>query len=496
MNSRQRNVLLSSALLAGAGIGAYYLYTKNKETKTTVGESKVVGRELVIRILKEIDREMFSVLSNISMISNQIKEQSRGRVSHNEIKDFLLRHNDQITGQIKALSDKIYDKYGLEEKDLRHACEVTYAEDKEIKVILNESKTAFDKAFMGGSPSLKTEIPAALTADLTLNLMSKIMKETLFKIQEFLQDLKNKGIQISSHNPQVLMGLQELKLDDIRKDTLVAEGLDKYPDPPLKIFQYATQKYAQEDPVFTEKFMKLEMQNQRAMESLMRDEADALIHIEAIGAHLSQNLTVSNEYKKGVIQASPNKKEKKTVDAQLEEEVKALEQIKALQSQVSFQLKNALEDSAFPEDLVSSAVNTLFNVFNNIHQEKSAVLRGESVIVEAPKEAEGEVKAEEEKIVYEETNVLTESIVNGVQAAEEEAKKPVAIVETTITTEVKEVVDAEGETHVETVTEEKTVVVTENEVAEVTEVRVEETIVDKTAEEVSEETNNNAVEGN
>jgi len=212
--------------------------------------------------------------------------------------------------------------------------------------------------------------------------------------------------------------------------------------------------------------------------------------------NIKNTYSVSNEYKKGVIQASPNKKEKKTVDAQLEEEVKALEQIKALQSQVSFQLKNALEDSAFPEDLVSSAVNTLFNVFNNIHQEKSAVLRGESVIVEAPKEAEGEVKAEEEKIVYEETNVLTESIVNGVQAAEEEAKEPVAIVETTITTEVKEVVDAEGETHVETVTEEKTVVVTENEVAEVTEVRVEETIVDKTAEEVSEETNNNAVEGN
>lgn len=123
---------------------------------------------------------------------------------------------------------------------------------------------------------------------------------------------------------------------------MVAEGLDKYPDPPLKIFQYATQKYAQEDPVFTEKFMKLEMQNQRAMESLMRDEPDSLIHIEAIGSHLTQNLTyiefieewslktprsVSNEYKKSVVQASP-KKEKKTTEAQAEEDLKALEQIK------------------------------------------------------------------------------------------------------------------------------------------------------------------------
>lgn len=39
-----------------------------------------------------------------------------------------------------------------------------------------------------------------------------------------------------------------------------------------------------------------------------------------------------------------------------------------LQHQVSFQLKNALEDSDFPQELVQSAVNTLFNVFDNINK--------------------------------------------------------------------------------------------------------------------------------
>jgi len=46
--------------------------------------------------------------------------------------------------------------------------------------------------------------------------MKKIMKESLFKIQQFLQNLKEKGITISYQNPKVLMGLQDLKLDDIR----------------------------------------------------------------------------------------------------------------------------------------------------------------------------------------------------------------------------------------------------------------------------------------
>ncbi len=102
--------------------------------------------------------------------------------------------------------------------------------------------------------------------------------------------------------------------------------------------------------------------------------------------------------------------------------------------------------------MVSSAVNTLFNVFNNIHQEKSALLKGESVIAEeAPKEAEAEAKTEEVK--GEEANVLTESIINGAQEVQEEVKEPVAVIEET-TVEVKEIVNAEGEVQVETVVEE------------------------------------------
>ena len=75
--------------------------------------------------------------------------------------------------------------------------------------------------------------------------------------------------------------------DDKRKNILVAEGLDKFQDPPLKIFQYAIQKYSTDDiEQFNQKFMKLEMQNQRATDALMKGATDAPIMIEAIGAHL------------------------------------------------------------------------------------------------------------------------------------------------------------------------------------------------------------------
>ena len=113
------------------------------------------------------------------------------------------------------------------------------------------------------------------------------MKESVFKIQEFMQDLKDKGVSISCNNSQVLLGIQNLRLEDLRKEILIKEGLDQFKAHPLKIFQYAIQKYSTEDVEnFNQKVMKLEMQNQRAMDALMKDELNAPIMIEAIGAHL------------------------------------------------------------------------------------------------------------------------------------------------------------------------------------------------------------------
>lgn len=63
----------------------------------------------------------------------------------------------------------------------------------------------------------------------------------------------------------------------------------------MKIFQYATQKFSTEDPdQFNQKLMKLELQNQKAMDALMKDSAEAPIIIEAIGAHLAKDSKYRN----------------------------------------------------------------------------------------------------------------------------------------------------------------------------------------------------------
>jgi len=500
MNSKQRNLVIGGALLAGGVVGFLYIYNKNKETKAAVVPSKEISKELVIRILKELQREMFGVLTNISMISNQIKDESKGKLPVHEIKEFLLNYNPQTKNQIKQISDAIYEKYGLEEKDLKYACEVTYQDDKEIKTLINEAKNTFDKAFTGVPPDIKTEIPSFLTAELTLTLMQKIMKESLYKIQQFLKNLKEKGIHISYENPQVLMGLQDLRLDEIRNQILVEAGLDKYQDPPLKIFQYASQKYASEDPQsYNHKLMKLEMQNQNAMDALIKDPAGAGLNIEAIGAHLfkdTEDVTLASQLKKSrAHKAAMAAKKAQNEEADEEEEIKALsDNIRNLQHEVSFQLKNALEESGtFPKELVDSAVNTVFNVFTNFNHQN---LNKSEVTEEIKKQEESEnvvqenvtqenipqeniLVPQEENILVKEEEVHVESVIapNG--------ETETTIVETH-NVEVKEVQDEEGNKNIETVTEDKIIVETEDAIQEVI---VQETVIEKTEE-------NNEIEEN
>ncbi len=74
-----------------------------------------------------------------------------------------------------------------------------------------------------------------------------------------------------------------------RTNVLNEVGLDQFQDSSLKIFQYATQKYSSDDSQFKMKLMKLEMQNQKAMEAVMKEYPDASLHIETIGSHLVKN---------------------------------------------------------------------------------------------------------------------------------------------------------------------------------------------------------------
>ncbi len=119
MDSKERNFLLVGALLAGGAAGLAYLYNKTKDEQMAKFRPRTVSRKLIVRILKEVQREMFGVLTSVAMITTQIKEQYKVRITPDEIKNFLLEHSKSCGENFSY--DHRYSNKRTNEENFRHA---------------------------------------------------------------------------------------------------------------------------------------------------------------------------------------------------------------------------------------------------------------------------------------------------------------------------------------------------------------------------------------
>jgi len=257
----------------------------------------------------------------------------------------------------------------LKKKNVKFACDVLYKDDKDVKNILLEAKSALQKAVEGIPPDNKTDIPPFLTPKFVLELLGKIMKESLRKIQKSFQELKSQGVEISFNNPRILMTLHNLKLEDLRRDILIEAGLDKFEDPAAKIFQYATQKYTADNADrFSDKLMNLERQHQKAMDALLKNSGDSDSLIAALGENvLESSVNIGRQQSLRNQPSTESKSEliKSMVDKLENEDVsKSHPGMKKLTRQVSSELKSALENKNLDKEQVNSIMDTLFHILS------------------------------------------------------------------------------------------------------------------------------------
>ena len=81
---------IATGLAFGAGIGYLFYKSSKKPSSKSNGTEKKIEREVIVNVLKDFQKEFFGCFCNISMISNQIKQQSQNRISESEIKEMLL----------------------------------------------------------------------------------------------------------------------------------------------------------------------------------------------------------------------------------------------------------------------------------------------------------------------------------------------------------------------------------------------------------------------
>lgn len=85
--------------LLGAGTGLYvYLNQVSKNKKSKQGKedlSQNMSKEIVIKILKTMKNEFFTVFSTIAMMYNQFKSKAQGKVSEEELAEFMSQNRNQ-----------------------------------------------------------------------------------------------------------------------------------------------------------------------------------------------------------------------------------------------------------------------------------------------------------------------------------------------------------------------------------------------------------------
>ncbi len=94
MTSKPKNLAIGGALLAGSALAVLFLVKTGKRAQ---------NRKRMILILKDIKREMFSVLYEIATLSKQIRLELGDQVAINDIKQ-LLFHQSNLSFPNKTLS--------------------------------------------------------------------------------------------------------------------------------------------------------------------------------------------------------------------------------------------------------------------------------------------------------------------------------------------------------------------------------------------------------
>lgn len=239
-----------------------------------------------------------------------------------------------------------------------------------------EAKTSLERACLGEAPDNKATLPDFLTPLITLKILESFMKGSLIKIRAYFIEMKQSGVTLSYNNPQILMGLHELKLDDIKKEILKENKLDQYEDPANKIFQYAVQKYSQENTDgFNRKLRDLEMQHQRALDALMRDPEGATAQIESLGNHLkTKNLNFITN-KSDLMSQSKSDDESGALPRSMPD-IKSLKRQISMEYEHSVKEKDSKDTQAFTNNIMKilntymaqGSVEDLFKKENDINE--------------------------------------------------------------------------------------------------------------------------------
>jgi len=278
MGEKSRNVILTGALAAGAVIGLVYLFKRHQKSKSLQNDSNEISRDLLMRILKDFDKEMFTLLNLIAHVSRQIIKQSQRSLSIDEIKAVLYGNNLRIEEEMNKIRKKVYKKYGVQETEVNKALSLISKKDREIVGIVQKSLLELQEAYKGKLLLTLKVFPSFMTPEFVLNTIVQVKKQLLLEAKNNLPSNKSR---------KEILNLIDPSLEDAIKERVYKqEGLDRFDDPPEKIILFAMNKYSTEIPNFLQQMTQINTQTMKALQYVVRESDDVLQRIDSISYDL------------------------------------------------------------------------------------------------------------------------------------------------------------------------------------------------------------------
>eukprot|EP00331_Platyophrya_macrostoma_P003441 CAMPEP_0176421338 /NCGR_PEP_ID=MMETSP0127-20121128/9111_1 /TAXON_ID=938130 /ORGANISM="Platyophrya macrostoma, Strain WH" /LENGTH=454 /DNA_ID=CAMNT_0017802043 /DNA_START=14 /DNA_END=1378 /DNA_ORIENTATION=- len=280
MDSKKSHLI---AYIAAGGLGllacgAAYLFLSNKESGSGA-KGTALSREVTIKVMNDLRRELFPYFKRISARVKNFKDRTGAETAPKEIKEGLFQNEKS---GIEESTQEVFAKHGVKEADFEYSCQIAHKDDSEIKAKMDTMQKEMDDA-LEGMLKYDTKLPAFMNPKKTLEIVSKVMKASLNKMNDVFTDLSERGVDMSLENPIIKETLMELRVDLIRHDVLRAEGLDGFEDHPEKILAYAVTHFEKIDPAFRMSYDKLETQNTQAMGKIFEMALDRERAIDDIG---------------------------------------------------------------------------------------------------------------------------------------------------------------------------------------------------------------------
>eukprot|EP01017_Pseudomicrothorax_dubius_P007608 TRINITY_DN12383_c0_g1_i1.p1 TRINITY_DN12383_c0_g1~~TRINITY_DN12383_c0_g1_i1.p1 ORF type:complete len:275 (+),score=74.81 TRINITY_DN12383_c0_g1_i1:17-841(+) len=230
---------------------------------------KKMRKDEVLEILREMKKGYYSVFNKIAHAAAEMKEKwADVRIDLDFLRERILEDHVELQEEMKSIVNEIYMKHNTNEEEFQYNCNTVFAHDREIAILQTSIRENFEKSCMGITPDLRTELPDFMTPEFTLRLYEKLSRNCAIKLRDTILDIKKEGHDVLLPNNSIVEErFQKVDLAKLRLNILEESKLGGYDEPAEKIFQYAVEKYKNENPEnFVNKISKIELSYQQVVD--------------------------------------------------------------------------------------------------------------------------------------------------------------------------------------------------------------------------------------